>query len=151
MNVADECSMALEPTARREVQSFVPMRAALLVVAAALLVCGCAGLGKRPPPLTSGEIVQLAQSGVPAAKIIERLQATDSVIFLSASDILELNRQGVPAEVLDWLQREQVRELRRRDAFDYWSYNAQFSRCIGWSGRRYPQPFMFRSPYWPYC
>ena len=140
--------MGLEPPCRRQVQ-FKIMRYASFLIAAVL--AGCATTGERPAPLTQAELVQMAQAGEPAGKIIERLRATGSVIFLSATEIIELNRRGVQPEVLDWLQREQVHELRRRDAFDYWSYYSPFSRCVGWSGGRYPQPFMFGSPYWPYC
>jgi hypothetical protein len=141
--------MTLEPACRRRVELKV-MRCASIVIA--VVLAGCANMtGERPAPLTRAEIVRMAQAGEPPGNIIERLQATQSVIFLSATEILELNRQGVQPEVLEWMQREQVRELRRRDAFDFWSYDSPFSRCIGWSGRWYPQPFMFRSPYWPYC
>ena len=79
-----------------------------------LLLAGCATL-ERPKPLSGADIVFLAKSGKAAAQIIEELKRTDTVLLLQASDIVNLHESGVPTEVLDYLQRAQIEEIRRRE------------------------------------
>ena len=87
-----------------------------------LLAAGCATL-ERPKPLTGADIVFLAKNGKSAPQIIEELKRTDTVLPLQASDFLGLHEAGVPAEVLDYLQRAQIDEIRWRDRYSqmYWS------------------------------
>ena len=86
-----------------------------------LLVAGCATVN-RPEPLTSEEVVALAKSGKTSKDIIEEIKRTDTVIPLSASEIVRLSAAGVPTEVLDHLQRAQIDEIRWRDRYSqyYW-------------------------------
>ncbi len=88
---------------------------------AAALVSGCATLA-GPPPLTRDDIVRLSKAGESPQAIIDRLQATDTVIPLTGSDIVRLHQQGVPEEVLDYLQQAQIAEMRRREAMLYSMY-----------------------------
>ena len=120
-----------------------------------ILLGGCAGMDTRPPPLSRDEVVNLARSGMPPSEIIARLQQTDTVMLLSASEILRLSAEGVPPEVLDWLQQAQIAELRRRDAFAHLygfpRYGA-FGPCPpGWRSPFMHPAYRFRSPYWPGC
>ena len=87
-----------------------------------IVLVGCATL-EHPKPLTSDEVIGLAKSGKNAPRIIEELKRTDTVIPLSASEILRLNAAGVPTDVLDYLQRAQIEEIRWRDRYSqmYWS------------------------------
>jgi hypothetical protein len=125
--------------------------------AALLLLVGCAGMEQRPEPLSREEIVRMARAGEPAKAIIARLQATDTVMLLSAAEILKLAGEGVPTEALDWMQQAQIAEIRRRDAFAHMygggfpGYGA-FGPCPpGW-GARYGHPaYRLRSPFWPGC
>lgn len=114
---------------------------AVVVVAAAL--AGCATGGTRPAPLTGAEIVMLAKEGRSAQDIIAELKRTDTVLPLRASDILALRDEGVPAEVLDYLQAAQISDLRWRDrnaAYWYGPMNRGFAPC--------PWPYQgFRRPY----
>jgi len=106
-----------------------------------LLVAGCATLD-RPAPLSGAEIVALAQQGRTAQQIIEELQRTGTVLPLQASDIVRLHEAGVPEEVLDYLQRAQIDEIRWRDRFSYgYWYGPGFYRGFG------PCPFPPLRPY----
>lgn len=113
-----------------------------------LLLGGCAALEPRPAPLAREDIVALAKSGAPAKEVIDRLRQTQTVLPLSATDILQLSEAGVPREVLDYLQAAQIADLRQRMQFDRMLYGPEmspFSRC----GRA---PFNRYGPsYWPYC
>ena len=101
---------------------------------AALLAGGCAGFDPGPPPLSREDIVQLSKAGEPPAAIVERLKNTDTVLWLSASDILQLRQSGVSSQVLDYLQAVQIAETRRRSQFEQLLYGPEmspFSRCGG--------------------
>lgn len=92
------------------------------LLAASFMLAACASVEPRPKPLTGEDIVALARSGAGAAQIIEELKRTDTVIPLSASEIVRLHGAGVPDAVLDHLQRAQIEEIRWRDRYSqmYW-------------------------------
>jgi len=79
-----------------------------------LSLAACATI-ESPAPLTGADIVFLAKNGKTAPQIIDELRHSDTVLFLQASDIVSLHDSGVPAEVLDYLQRAQIEEIRRRE------------------------------------
>ncbi|MGE0873150.1 MAG: hypothetical protein AB7O31_00600 [Burkholderiales bacterium] len=87
----------------------------LCCILVAAMIAGCAGMEPRAE-LTKEQVVELAKAGADANWIIERLRETDTVLWLSAADIIAMHRDGVPQQVLDWLQAEQIAEIRRRDA-----------------------------------
>jgi len=65
---------------------------------------------------------------------VERLKKTSTVLWLSASDLLELKREGVATEVLDYLQAAQIADVRRQRQFEQLLYGPEmspFSRCGG--------------------
>jgi hypothetical protein len=88
---------------------------------AALLVTACASV-VLPTPLTGADIVMLARSGKTAPEIIEELKRTDTVLPLLASDYVTLHDEGVPDEVLDYLQLALINDVRWREraAQFYW-------------------------------
>lgn len=92
----------------------------LVLLALALLAAGCASV-EPSPRVTREDVVELARAGADAKWIIDRLRETRTVLALTASDFVELHAQGVPQEALDWMQRAQIEELRRRDAVFYGS------------------------------
>lgn len=107
----------------------VPLRLSSIVVPA-LLLAACAGAPVEPPKierisaeqlearlpqpmaaLPLEQVVALARQGVTAEEIIARIAASASRYRLSAGQILELARQGVPATVLDHMltaERHQI-------------------------------------------
>lgn len=97
------------------------MRAAPCLLAATFLA-GCAGVtiepprierlsaeqleARLPPPvaaLSLEQIVALSKQGVAATEIIERIRASGSRYRLSATQLVELARDGVTLAVLDHL------------------------------------------------
>ena len=125
-------------------------RIRLALAAFALLAGGCAAFDPGPPPLTGAEVVQLTRSGEPPATIIGRLISTQTVLWLSASDIVELRQSGVAIEVLDHLQAAQFAEMRRRAQFEQLLYGPErspFSRCGGYP----PMGGRFRGSLPPFC
>ena len=106
-----------------------------------LSLAGCATVD-HPKPLTGADIVSLAKSGKSAPEIIEELQRSGTVLPLQASDIVALHESGVPNEVLDYLQRAQIDEIRWRDRYSqgYW-YGPGYYRGFG------PCPFPPLRPY----
>ena len=112
-----------------------------LAFSIAMLVGACAGFDPGPPQLTSAGIVRLSRSGESPAAIVDQLKKTGTVLWLSASDIVELRQAGVAPQVLDYLQAVQMAETRRRSQFDQLLYGPEispFSRCGGFpagSGR----------------
>lgn len=121
---------------------------------ATLFAGGCASVDTRPAPMTREEIVQMAQGGAAAPAIIDRLRRTDTVLLLSAGDLVELARAGVPVEALDYLQSVQIAEIRRRDQFDRLLYSPMhppFGPCPGWGPHPFPPVGGLRSRHWPYC
>jgi hypothetical protein len=79
-----------------------------------LTLAGCASV-EPAHPLTGADIVFLAKNGKTAPQIIEELKRSDTVLALQAADIVNLHDSGVPTEVLDYLQRAQIEEIRRRE------------------------------------
>ena len=109
-----------------------------LLLACVALAAGCAS-GPAREPLTGAGIVALARDGKSAAQIIEELERTGTVLPLQASDIVALHESGVPDEVLDYLQRAQIDDIRWRDR--YWRRHDPFERAFGpclWPGLRRP-------------
>ncbi len=114
------------------------MRTLVMIFGVAYLAAGCAGFDPGPPPLTSADIVHLSKSGESPAALVDKLKKTQTVLWLSASDILQLREAGVAREVLDYLQAAQMAELRRRNHFDQLLYGPEmspFSRCGGFPTR----------------
>ena len=129
-------------------------RILIALFAPLLLAGGCATFELRPQPMTAAEIVHMAKAGEAPPAIIDRLRQTDTVLLLSAPDFVKLAQDGVPGEVLDYLQSVLIAEIRRRDQFEhmmmYGPYYSPFGPCAG--GGRFPS--RARSPLfpsWPYC
>jgi len=71
----------------------------------------------RPDPrLPQEDLIRLSREGATAKDIIARIRETGSRYDLSASQAIELHRQGVNAEVLDFIQSAREQELRDRMA-----------------------------------
>ena len=114
----------------------------LLAPLAALMLASCATL-QGPKPLSGADIVALAKNGKSAPDIIQELERTNTVLALQASDIVGLHEAGVPREVLDYLQRRQIDEIRWSDrySYSYWYGGGGFYRPFApcpWPPYRYP-------------
>ena len=112
-----------------------------------LLLAACA-TAQRPKPLTSGEVIKLAQDGKSAPQIIDELKRTDTVLPLQASDFLKLHQAGVQPEVLDYLQRAQIEEIRWRDRYSQMYWYGPLYRGYGFGPCPWPYPPGIRRPYY---
>jgi hypothetical protein len=124
---------------------------ALFAVLCLAFISGCASLAPRPAPLSEADLVQLAREGETPEAIIARLDASQTVLPLSASDIVRLHGQGVPAQVLDWLQQAQLEEIRRREAFARSYRYDPFGRSFGCTGLWSPYPYQRWQGGWLPC
>ena len=118
----------------------------LLALATAFLLASCVTID-GPKPLSGADIVELSKSGRNAGEIIAEIQRTNTVLALNASDIVALHGAGVANEVLDYLQRVQMDELRWRDRYWYgyggYGYGGFYR---GWGPCPFPTP---RGSPWP--
>ena len=105
-----------------------------------LALAGCATV-ERPKPLTGADLVALAKEGRTPQQIIAELQRTRTVLPLQASDIVALHDAGVPKEVLDYLQRAQIEDIRWRERSMYW-HGPGFGPHFGWGPC--PWPYFFQ-------
>lgn len=116
----------------------IPMLRNILISALTLWLAGCATT--PTPPETTGKIerltpeelarmlprpdprlpleqlVRMSKQGKTAADVIASIRQTGSRYALSASQAIELHRQGVDKEVLDYIQSAREQELRDRMA-----------------------------------
>jgi len=101
----------------------------------------------RPDPPTAADVVQMAKDKMPAADIIRRMRDADAVYALTASQLARLREQGVPDEVIDYMQRTHLAAVRREAMdqsflYDPWPYSMGFGSPWGgpfgypWRGRR---------------
>ncbi len=109
------------------------MRTVFLVLLSALVLSGCATSGTKPsqveritpeelakliPPAVAtvslDEIVADSKAGKSADDIIAKIKNSNSRYELSSTQVLDLNKQGVDAKVLDYIQ--QSNELAKQNA-----------------------------------
>ena len=96
--------------------------AGLLIV----VLAGCAGMDRRPPPSLE-QVVEMSRAGTAPEEIIRELQETRAVYPLTGSQIAKLHEQGVPDTVLDYMQKVYMDRIR-------------------WESRTY-----YDSPFWWNC
>jgi hypothetical protein len=88
-----------------------------------ILLAGCARQ-PAPEPVTLPQILQMSQAGIPAAEIIDRLRLAGTVYRLEASRLAQLRDEGVPDEVIDYMQQtylDAVRRDQRLREMRYWT------------------------------
>ncbi len=109
------------------------MKRLLFLMLSLLLVSGCASTGSKPsqveritpeelaklipPPVATvslDEIVADSKVGKSADDIIAKIKNSNSRYELSSTQVLDLNKQGVDAKVLDYIQ--QSNELAKQNA-----------------------------------
>ena len=90
-----------------------------------LLLSGCASMGApERQPITLEQIVAMAKEGKDAAAINREIKESRTTYDAMASQYAKLSRDGVPDEVIDFMQRGQLKMAERqgrRDAYeDLW-------------------------------
>ena len=81
------------------------------------LLSGCASPPQKPQ-VTVDQVVAMAKDGVPADAVIEKMRDSKSVYPLSASKLLELKQEGVPDQVLDYMEQTYLTETCRQAIWD---------------------------------
>jgi hypothetical protein len=94
-----------------------------------MALAGCAALELHPNPLTAEDVIARSKSGASSSEIVDELFRTNTVIPVTAAEIVRLHEAGVPNEVLDFMQYAQLQEIRWRDQ-NYW-YGSGFYRGFG--------------------
>lgn len=97
-------------------------QAGMLAVAASILMAftGCATF--REPaaaPLTIPQIVSAAKEGLTADEIIARMEASNAVYRLSATQLALLENEGVPGPVINYMQQTYIDSVRRDERSRY--------------------------------
>jgi hypothetical protein len=89
-----------------------------LAAAVLALFSGCATMENNP---SVNRIVQMSREGVPPQTIIDEMRKNHSVYWLDNDKLAELNRQGVSADVTDYMRtsREDAK-LRAWERHQYW-------------------------------
>lgn len=91
-------------------------------LATLLLLSGCASVGApERQPITLEQIVAMAKEGKNAATINGEIRESRTTYDVMASQYAKLSRDGVPDEVIDFMQRGQLKMAERqgrREAYD---------------------------------
>jgi hypothetical protein len=114
-------------------------RTAVLALTFAALLAGCASRPQRVP-VSIEEIVQMSHAGTQPSDIIARMEASDTVYRLSGSELARLKEQGVPDQVLDYMQ-ETYLDYERSRVYRYYD---------PWWGPPYPYWGWGYYGYYPY-
>jgi hypothetical protein len=105
-----------------------------MVAVVALSLAGCAYFNSTyQPPLTVPQIVKLSKEGIPADDLIARMKVSGTVYRLKASRLAKLEKMGVPAKVINYMQQtylDAVRNDARYEDLQYWSHEDEY----GWYG-----------------
>ena len=87
---------------------------AIACVATVLMLSACGGLVRSEMQSISPEdVVVLSRQGQSPTIIIEKMVRSDSVYKLTASQLVQLARDGVPEPVLDHMQRTHILAIKR--------------------------------------
>lgn len=93
------------------------------IMVSAFLLSGCATIGDRAPPLTIDGLVERARLGESAESLLALLRVSRERFALSGSEYALLKERGLPAAVLDELQKRELQAARDdqwRNSRFYW-------------------------------
>ena len=100
-----------------------PAAIGLVVVAAVVCLAGCVMVSDPPPaPVTVPQVVELSKAGVPADEVIRKMQASGTVYRLQASQFTQLQTDGVPGAVIDYMQQTYLDAVARDASYNEWSH-----------------------------
>ena len=121
---------------------YVKRANAVILGSVLVVLSSCASLGlPERDPVTLEQIVALAKEGKDAAAIIGKIQESRTTYDVMASQYAKLSRDGVPDQVIDYMQRGQLRMAERqgrRDAYhDLWLTGQSWGHAGVWAPRAY--------------
>ena len=103
---------------RHNILGAVPRLSAIFVVY--LVLAGCATVAAREP-VTVSQIVAMSQAGTPSADIIAKIRDSGTVYRIKASQLAELERKGVPPDVINYMQKTYLDAVRRDQSVQDWN------------------------------
>ena len=113
------------------------------MVATLFFLSGCASMSApERQPITLEQIVAMAKEGKDAPSIIREIRESRTTYDVMASQYAKLSRDGVPDEVIDFMQRGQLRMAERegrRHAYDDLWISGRYGWGYGgiWAPRAY--------------
>ncbi len=111
----------------------------LIGICTLLLLSGCAVFESKPP-ITQEEVVTMVKAGTSPGEIIQKLKASGTIYELSAAELIDLSRKGVPDSILNYMQSTQIQAIRQENARRDFYYPAPYPY---WYDRRYYYPWWY--------
>ena len=86
----------------------------LALIAIFVLFEGCYTVYQQTyTPITVPEIIAMSKKGMPAKDIIAKIKASHTLYNLKASQLADLRDQGVPNQVINYMQRTYLIAVKR--------------------------------------
>jgi hypothetical protein len=105
---------------------------------------GCMVSQYHVPPVTVAQIVEMSKSGVAPKDIIDKIKKSRTVYRLKADQLVQLEKEGVSTDVLDYMQKTYLDSVRQNQQLEDWNY-----WWPGWDGYWYGGPaFGWPWGYW---
>ncbi len=64
----------------------------------------------------------MSKEGVPSQKIIEKMRKSHTVYRLDVDQLAQLEKEGVSAPVVNYMQKAYLKAVRRNQKLEDWSY-----------------------------
>jgi len=120
-------SMSIDSVSKRSLRRLAFF---LSLAAMVLMLSGCASMGRsRPEAVTVPQIISMARSGISADDIISKIKASGTVYRLKASQLAQLENEGVPAKVIDYMQGTYLKAVERDTRYQdeqYWTHDNDY-------------------------
>ncbi|WP_269533471.1 hypothetical protein [Chitinimonas sp. BJYL2] len=104
------------------------MKRHLTLIPMLALLGACATL---PPQVSVDDALRMSKEGVTPDALIAKMRETRSTYRLTASDIIRLNKQGLPEPVLDYMQQTQIDDVRKDERLNTWETRPRYG-FWGW-------------------
>ena len=108
-------------------------------ILAAFILSGCAVFESKPP-ITQEEVVAMVKAGTSPGEIIQKLKTSGTIYELSAAELVDLSKKGVPDSVLNYMQSTQIQAIKQENARRDFYYPAPYPY---WYDRRH-----YYYPWW---
>lgn len=112
----------------------------IILTSAVAVLTGCAAFKERPPIPQEG-IIAMVKAGTAPGDVIQKLRASGTVYELTATELVELSKKGVPDSVLNYMQSTQIQAVRQEEARRNFYYPSPYPYY--WYDRRHGY-----SPWW---
>ena len=121
------------------------VKRAVVLVAGAILIAlsGCASINlPERQPISLEQIVAMSKEGKDAASVIREIRESKTTYDVMASQYAKLSRDGVSDEVIDYMQRGQLKMAERagrRSAYEDLWVSSRYGWVYGgpWTPRAY--------------